>query len=76
MYEVSRLNPPHTYVKHRHILRAARDLGTLDQKQVDAVEARMEIDLRTGAVFTRLLTLNLRPMFTEFPENNVISYGS
>ena len=45
-----------------HILSAARRLTALDDKQVDAVSARIELDLRIGYAFTRFLTLNLRPL--------------
>lgn len=45
-----------------HILSAARRLDSLDEKQVDAVAARIELDLRIGYAFTRFLTLNLRPL--------------
>jgi DNA topoisomerase-3 len=48
--------------KDRHILSAARRLVALDEKQVDAVSARIELDLRIGYAFTRFLTLNLRPL--------------
>lgn len=46
----------------RHILSAARRLVALDEKQVNAVNARIELDLRIGFAFTRFLTLNLRPL--------------
>ena len=38
------------------IRRALDNLGRLDMKQVDAVNARQEIDLRIGAAFTRFQT--------------------
>ncbi len=34
----------------------------LDEKQVNAVNARIELDLRIGFAFTRFLTLSLRPL--------------
>ena len=46
----------------RHILSAARRLVALDEKQVNAVNARIELDLRIGFAFTRFLTLSLRPL--------------
>lgn len=49
-------------IKSSHILSAARRLVALDEKQVDAVNARIELDLRIGYAFTRFLTLNLRPL--------------
>ncbi|RHZ46274.1 hypothetical protein Glove_627g32 [Diversispora epigaea] len=47
----------------------------LDYRQSNAVDARIELDLRIGAAFTRLQTLTLRNIFAEL-NNNVISYGS
>ncbi|KAJ4292332.1 DNA topoisomerase [Collariella sp. IMI 366227] len=49
-------------VERAHILSAARRLVALDDRQVDAVSARIELDLRIGYAFTRFLTLNLRPL--------------
>ncbi|TDZ68255.1 DNA topoisomerase 3 [Colletotrichum trifolii] len=59
----------------RHILTAARRLNDLDQKQVDAVDARIELDLRIGYAFTRFLTLSLRPLGGPL-QDRTISYGS
>lgn len=47
----------------------------LDQGQVDAVSLRCELDLRTGAILTRLVTLGLRDKFADL-SGRVISYGS
>lgn len=44
-------------------------------RQVDAVAARIELDLRTGAAFTRLQTMSLQPIVAVLQEK-VISYGS
>lgn len=45
--------------------------------QALAVDARQQIDLRTGAAFTRLQTLTLQQRFPSITEGkNVISYGS
>lgn len=57
-----------------HILTAARRLTDLDQKQVDAVDARIELDLRIGYAFTRFLTISLRPLGGALQERT-ISYG-
>jgi DNA topoisomerase III len=59
---------------YSHILTAARRLVNLDERQVNAVAARMELDLRTGAALTRFLTLNLRPLCSAL-QDKTISYG-
>jgi DNA topoisomerase III len=41
-----------------------------------AVDARSELDLRIGAVFTRFQTLLLKKRFADLSEQKVISYGS
>ena len=46
-----------------------------DQRQSDAVEARIELDLRVGAAFTRFQTLALQSRFGQLG-NRVISYGA
>ena len=46
----------------------------LDEGQVNAVAARIELDLRLGASFTRFQTLSLRPIGPMF-DGKVISYG-
>lgn len=45
-----------SHLERSHILYAARNPKRLDQKSVDAVATRIELDLRTGVAFTRLLT--------------------
>lgn len=60
---------------HRHILNAAKNLRELDQKQVDAVSARIDLDLRTGYAFTRFLTNSLRSMGGPL-QQATISYGT
>ncbi|KAK4157959.1 DNA topoisomerase [Chaetomidium leptoderma] len=62
-------------IERAHILSAARRLVVLDDKQVDAVSARIELDLRIGYVFTRFLTLNLRPLGGPLSKLT-LSYGS
>lgn len=43
-------------------------------KQADAVSARIALDLRIGAAFTRLTTMRLQTRAPEL-QNSVISYG-
>lgn len=59
---------------HSHILNAARNLINLDDRQVDAVAARIELDLRIGYAFTRFLTNNLRTLGGPLAEL-MLSYG-
>ncbi|RAH80306.1 DNA topoisomerase III [Aspergillus japonicus CBS 114.51] len=58
-----------------HVLNAARSLMELDDLQANAVAARIELDLRIGAAFTRLLTLQLKPLSSAL-EDTIVSYGS
>lgn len=62
-------------VEASHVRHAADHPGQLDMRQVKAVEARSEIDLRIGAAFTRFQTLMLQNRFSEL-NKKVISYGS
>lgn len=61
-------------VTQSELRRSMANLQRLDLKQVAAVEARTELDLRSGAIFTRYQTLRLQ---REFPSINkeIISYG-
>lgn len=45
-----------SHLERQHILNAARNPNRLDMKSVHAVGTRIEIDLRAGVTFTRLLT--------------------
>ena len=58
----------------RHVVRAAQNPVDLDDRQVTAVAARIEIDLRLGAAFTRYQTLTLQSMGGDLAEK-LISYG-
>ncbi|KAJ5751783.1 hypothetical protein N7520_008700 [Penicillium odoratum] len=58
-----------------HVLRAAREPVELDEYQANAVAARIELDLRIGAAFTRLQTLQLQAVVAVLKEK-IISYGS
>ncbi|KAF9365115.1 DNA topoisomerase [Mortierella sp. NVP85] len=54
--------------------RAMRNPVLLDMRQAAAVDARMELDLRIGAIFTRFQTLSVQNQFPELGEG-LISYG-
>lgn len=56
------------------MISAARNPISLDDRQVEAVAARIELDLRIGYAFTRFLTLNLRPLGGPMSELT-LSYG-
>lgn len=58
----------------RHVLSAARRLVELDEKQVNAVAARIELDLRIGYAFTRFITNNLKHLGGPLADL-VLSYG-
>ncbi|QQK41483.1 DNA topoisomerase, type IA, domain 2 [Penicillium digitatum] len=58
-----------------HVRRAALAPVNLDEYQASAVAARIELDLRIGAAFTRLQTLQLQTVVAALKEK-VISYGS
>ena len=62
-------------IERAHILAAARRPTALDDKQVEAVNARLELDLRIGFAFTRFLTNNLRPLGGPLGGKKVLSYG-
>ena len=57
-----------------HVFQAALSPIQLDDRQVNAVAARIELDLRLGASFTRLQTLSLQTMGGPL-EELMISYG-
>ncbi|KAI9276660.1 DNA topoisomerase [Phascolomyces articulosus] len=62
-------------MQDRPIHHAANNHDVLDRRQINAVRARSELDLRIGAAFTRLQTLLLRQYFHN-REKVIISYGS
>ena len=53
---------------------ACQNAGELEWASASAVEARIELDLRIGASFTRLQSLRLQGNFAEL-DNQVVSYG-
>ena len=77
-----------SHLERRHILSAARNPKKLDMNSVNAVGTRMEIDLRAGVTFTRLLTETMRNKVSNNINSNqgnnsrnkkdniVISYGT
>ncbi|KAI6197193.1 hypothetical protein M3Y94_01195600 [Aphelenchoides besseyi] len=61
------------------IQRAIANLQQMDQRQIDAVDCRSELDLRIGAAFTRLQTLYIQtacPNALDQLQDKVVSYGS
>ncbi|KAF9426863.1 DNA topoisomerase [Entomortierella beljakovae] len=61
-------------VTSAEVHRAMQNPVTLDLRQSDAVNARIELDLRIGASFTRFQTLSFQNRFAGLLEG-VISYG-
>lgn len=60
----------------RQIHHAAQNPVALDRRQAASVEARIILDLKVGAAFTRMQTLTLQSRIGELAvDNNVISYG-
>lgn len=53
---------------------ACRQADDLDMRQADAVSARIDLDLRIGAAFTRLTSMSLGARVPEVAQQ-VVSYG-
>ncbi|KAB8297152.1 hypothetical protein EYC80_002533 [Monilinia laxa] len=62
-------------IERAHVIQAAKRPVNLDQRQIDAVAARIELDLRIGFAFTRFQTNNLRKLGGPL-EKAMMSYGS
>ncbi|XP_014554235.1 hypothetical protein COCVIDRAFT_28628 [Bipolaris victoriae FI3] len=65
-------------IERAHVIQASQNPIHLDEAQAQAVSARIELDLRLGAAFTRMQTLALQNMIPQQGEERgkVISYGS
>lgn len=57
-----------------HVIHAAQNAIDLDDRQANAVSARIELDLRLGAAFTRYQTLTLQALGGDLADK-VVSYG-
>ena len=62
-------------IERAHIINAAQHPINLDDRVVNAVATRIELDLRIGVSFTRLQTLELQTLGGPLADR-VISYGS
>ena len=58
----------------KEINKALNSKGALNKRIVDAVRARMEIDLKSGATITRFQSLSVRNIFKE--HEMILSYGT
>lgn len=64
-----------SHLERNHILRAARELIKLDINAINAVGTRQELDLRTGAAFTRFLC-DVFKRYRDAKLVETVSYGS
>ena len=64
----------HINTHSSHVIHAAQNPIDLDDRQANAVSARIELDLRLGAAFTRYQTLTLQALGGDLADK-VISYG-
>lgn len=58
-----------------HLRQAAGRPGTINQNEAEAVQVRRELDLRTGAAFTRLQSTLLQKEVSSAAKGQIISYG-
>lgn len=68
-----------SHLEPKHVYHAACNPVKLDKRMIDAVDIRMELDLRTGFCFTRLLTNSFRNIIQSNDQksnNKMVSYGN
>lgn len=58
------------------VRRALNNLTAPDKLQSDAVDVRIEMDLRSGAAITRFQTMRFQKLFPQNIADKLISYGS
>ncbi|XP_032778336.2 LOW QUALITY PROTEIN: DNA topoisomerase 3-alpha [Daphnia magna] len=63
-------------ITYQSVARALQNLGPPNKNVSDAVDVRIELDLRIGAAFTRFQTLRLQKVFPNSLGQSMISYGS
>lgn len=56
------------------MIQAAKNPIPLDERQIQAVNARIELDLRIGSSFTRMQCMRLKSVSPKL-EDQTISYG-
>lgn len=72
----------YSVVRQRELMGALQQGGRLDLRQVEAVQVRIELDLRTGASLTRLQSIRIKPEVfsrdgsTTTRKDSPLSYGS
>lgn len=64
-----------SHLERNHIYAAACNPIRLDKNAIQAVSTRIEIDLRSGFCFTRLLTTSLKS-YLQNDDKSLVSYGS
>ena len=63
-------------ITNQAVQRAINNLVRPNALVSDAVDARMEIDLRVGAAFTRFQTKRIQKAFPEVSADHVVSFGT
>lgn len=64
-----------SHLERSHIIKAAKEPKQLDRNAINAVETRQELDLRTGAAFTRFLC-GVFQRYRDAKLVDIVSYGS